>query len=374
MRRDPSPSIAIVLYACSGSLGHRVLAENYLGLLRAIGFDAIAVDVLQLDGRPTFHRYSELYFWVLKSVPALWRWLYRYWMRVPILDFIRQDVLPTRFTRTRRLLCSVKPDLVISTHPVSTGIVNNLKRRGQVKCPLWTAFSDWHVQRYWMFPEVTHYLVPLEEQRSELEQLGVRASRVSVVGMLLRQEYYKCLPRTIPVSLAKSSRSVLVIGGGKGWALESVLRQLRGTVANVVVIAGSSDRKRQIEQFLATQTYGQHWVILGFVDPLPYLVAADLVIAKPGGLSTAEILHLKKPLILVSAMPGHEEENARVLSEYGIPWVKQLDALPSLVNQYLTFGGPKVRALRSEEFTSPALVFQALQSNLPSFQFRTCSW
>jgi processive 1,2-diacylglycerol beta-glucosyltransferase len=287
-------------------------------------------------------------------------------MRVPVLDFIRQDVLPTRFTKTRQLLCSVKPDLVISTHPVSTGIVNNLKRRGHLKCPLWTAFSDWHVQRFWMFPEVTHYLVPLEEQRTELERLGVKAGRVSVVGMLLRKEYYNCLPRTILRSLGKSSRSLLVVGGGKGWALESVLRQLRGTFANVVVITGSNDRKQQIERFLAIQSYGQGWVILGFVDPLPYLAVADLVIAKPGGLSTAEILHLEKPLILVSAMPGHEEENALVLSQYGIQWVKQLEDLPSLVNHYLANGGPKVRKLRSEEFTSPALVFQALQSNFPS--------
>ena len=160
---------AVVLYACTGSLGHRVLAENYAEFLKSVGVEAMAVDVLQLDNRSTFRRYSKLYFWVLRFVPCMWRWLYRHWRMVPGIDVFRRDVLPRRFKVTQQLLCSAKPDLVISTHPVSTGIVSHLKKKGRIASPLWTTFSDWHVQPFWMFPEVNRYLVPLAQQRTALE-------------------------------------------------------------------------------------------------------------------------------------------------------------------------------------------------------------
>jgi processive 1,2-diacylglycerol beta-glucosyltransferase len=365
--RRSSSLRAIVLYACSGSLGHRGLAENYCQLLDSLGIQATVVDVLQLDRHRTFQWYSGLYFWVLKKIPELWRWFYRHWTKVPLLDFIRLDILPKRFVATSQFLCAVAPDLVISTHPVSTGIVSKLKKQGRITCPLWIAFSDWHVQPFWIFPEAARYLVPLSRQRIELKLLGVRAD-VNVVGMLLRKEYYEPLPPgTIPDSSTERSKIIVVISGGKGWALESVLGHLRDVAAKVYIIAGSSCRKTQIEKFLAAGSYGREWVILGFVDPLSYLHEADLVIAKPGGLSTAEVLQLAKPLLLVSAMPGHEEENAQVLSACGIRWVKRLEELPCLINQYLMFGAPPVRSLLNEQSASPALVFDALRTAFPDF-------
>lgn len=47
------------------------------------------------------------------------------------------------------------------------------------------------------------------------------------------------------------------------------------------------------------------------------MAAADVVVTKPGGLSTSEALGLGRPLLLTRPIPGHEEANARYLAAEG---------------------------------------------------------
>jgi processive 1,2-diacylglycerol beta-glucosyltransferase len=359
---------AIVLYACSGSHGHRVLAENYRDLLHSIGIDAIAVDVFTQEGRERFNVWISVYFRLLRVAPKLWRYLYSGWTRLPGIDFIRRWVMPRRFKKTQALLLSATPDLVLSTHPISTAVADFLKAREELVAPLWVAISDWHIQSFWVFPHVGRYLVPVPTQVETLKKSGVAAEIVTVVGMLLSQDYYTQVKTRDAareeLRINKSSKVVLITGGGKGWALEQIIEGTRNVQAECIVIAGSEKRKRELQRYLRKKKYVGDWTILGWVDPMSYLLASDLVVAKPGGLTTAEVLHLNKPLILCEAMPGHEEENGRVLNEIGVSWTQNVEELESLISNFFNHGYLNVRSglLDQNQCSnkSPQLVRQVL--------------
>jgi len=58
--------------------------------------------------------------------------------------------------------------------------------------------------------------------------------------------------------------------------------------------------------------------VFGFVNNMDELIdAADLVVTKPGGLTTTEILAKGKPMALVAPIPGQEQRNAEYLLEEG---------------------------------------------------------
>ena len=58
--------------------------------------------------------------------------------------------------------------------------------------------------------------------------------------------------------------------------------------------------------------------VLGFVDEMPrYMAAADLLLGKPGGLTTSEALAAGLPFAVVSPYPLQEEANANMLLERG---------------------------------------------------------
>ena len=48
------------------------------------------------------------------------------------------------------------------------------------------------------------------------------------------------------------------------------------------------------------------------------MACADLVITKPGGLTTSECLAMQLPMIVNSPIPGQEERNADFLLEQGV--------------------------------------------------------
>ena len=64
---------------------------------------------------------------------------------------------------------------------------------------------------------------------------------------------------------------------------------------------------------------------------------ADIIITKPGGLTTTEVLTLKKPLLLVSPIPGNEDANVTFVesNNYGL-YVFNLNFLAEKISDVLS--------------------------------------
>ena len=64
---------------------------------------------------------------------------------------------------------------------------------------------------------------------------------------------------------------------------------------------------------------------------------ADLVVTKPGGLTTSESLASHLPMIIINPIPGQEEENAEFLESKGIAiWIKKSDNAEEIINDLLS--------------------------------------
>jgi processive 1,2-diacylglycerol beta-glucosyltransferase len=60
-------------------------------------------------------------------------------------------------------------------------------------------------------------------------------------------------------------------------------------------------------------------LVLGFYDQMPKLYTiADIFISKPGGLSTAEALYYRLPILVTHWLPGQEELNIHYLLSKGL--------------------------------------------------------
>jgi processive 1,2-diacylglycerol beta-glucosyltransferase len=83
----------------------------------------------------------------------------------------------------------------------------------------------------------------------------------------------------------------------------------------VVVVCGHNDELRR-ELAVIDCRHPTH--IFGFVTNMQDLMAAsDLVITKPGGLTTSEALALGRPIFVLHPIPGQEAANSDFLLESG---------------------------------------------------------
>jgi processive 1,2-diacylglycerol beta-glucosyltransferase len=77
--------------------------------------------------------------------------------------------------------------------------------------------------------------------------------------------------------------------------------------------------------------------VLGYAANMHELMAiADLIITKPGGLTSSEVLAMGKPLFIVNPIPGQEAANSDFLLEHGAAAkVNRVEDLPYRLEQLL---------------------------------------
>jgi processive 1,2-diacylglycerol beta-glucosyltransferase len=97
--------------------------------------------------------------------------------------------------------------------------------------------------------------------------------------------------------------------------LQQVLRV--ETPVEVAVVTGRNDElRRQLERIKAPERH--RLVVKGFTDKMDELMAvADLVVSKPGGLTTSEVLASGAAMAVVNPIPGQESRNSDFLLENG---------------------------------------------------------
>jgi processive 1,2-diacylglycerol beta-glucosyltransferase len=125
--------------------------------------------------------------------------------------------------------------------------------------------------------------------------------------------------------LTPDRTTVLVSAGGFGVgpveALVHTLLELQHPVQLVVICGRSEPLKRKLAE-LARARPGDLMPalhVVGYTTAMDeYMAAADLLVGKPGGLTSSEALARGLPLAIVRPIPGQEERNADHLLEAGV--------------------------------------------------------
>jgi processive 1,2-diacylglycerol beta-glucosyltransferase len=204
--------------------------------------------------------------------------------------------------------------------------------------------TDFAIHGFWIHNNIEGYCVATEAMRDVLVARDVGSAQIEVTGIPVDPRFARTdesleLLRE-RLGLPVDRHVALMMGGGLGIGpLEQMLHSLDAVEAPIsaVVIAGRNSRvERRVLEAAETVNYPVR--VLRFVaNVFDYMHAADVFVTKPGGLSTAEALAAEVPMVLCKPIPGQEERNVRVLSEWGAALrVSALDELPRALTTVLT--------------------------------------
>ncbi len=105
-----------------------------------------------------------------KHLRFIWGWLYR-WGHFAILPF-RVFIAGLIPTRQKLFIDEYQPDMVITTQTTASGSIAYLKKRQLYRGLFGIAFSDYHLHRYWLYPQADFYLANIEEQKQTILNLS----------------------------------------------------------------------------------------------------------------------------------------------------------------------------------------------------------
>jgi len=281
-----------------------------------------------LDFVPKLYRqlYLKSYVRLVERAPDLWSYVFKKTDNPALLrklTRVRRSLAKWKAARFIRQMRGFKPDVVLCTHYMPLEIVGRLKAKGRGRfSPLTVSVvTDFEAHALWMEPGVDLYCVAVEETKARLVARGAAAENVLVTGIPIARKFSLAVePTTVRrrLGLRDDLPVLLVLGGGLGLGpVAMVLRELNklATAVQVVVVCG---RNEELRRELATLECRHPTHVLGFVTAMHEIMAvADLVLTKPGGLTTSEALAMGKPLFVLNPIPGQEAANSDFLLGHG---------------------------------------------------------
>lgn len=320
----------ILILSASAGAGHLRAAQAVELALREMLPSAHVrnLDVLELTNALFRRLYGRAYLDMVNHTPHVLGYFY---------DLLDQ---PSRSGRNRgdrfrlaleklnlrnfiRLLQGEHWDLVINTHFLSAEIIASLRKQGKLQLPQVTVTTDFDTHRLWVNQPCEHYFTATPEGAQYLHSWGVPAGDTTVTGIPIHPLFSKaksraeCLAR---LGLAGDRPVVLQLAGGFGVGPIEKLSQALLAVTrpiDLVVIAGrNQEAKAGLEKLPVP---AQHRMkVVGFTDQMDeWLAVADLVVSKPGGLTTSETLARGAVMVIVNPIPGQEARNSDFLLENG---------------------------------------------------------
>ena len=336
----------ILIISASIGGGHvaaaRALETAFKGYVETHGadLDVQHVDLLDYTTAPFRRLYRQTYFDLVKRAPEFVDWLGKRLDRSPSEKRTRQERAVARLVRLisyhlPRLIERYQPDVIVHTHFLAPEVLSTrlapdiLRLRGSSQdIPQVVVITDFFAHSLWLQPKIAKYFVASEDVAVHVEASGVEAERVVISGIPVDPRFAKLESKqSARRSLGMSESRDLLIFMASGLDERTLQRSLESLDAlrwpvSAVVICGRSPQLVKIAQEVAsrapTDDSRVDFKVLGFSDDIPrYMAAADLLVGKPGGLTTSEALAAGLPFGIIEPYPIQEEANTSFLLEYG---------------------------------------------------------
>jgi processive 1,2-diacylglycerol beta-glucosyltransferase len=234
-----------------------------------------------------------------------------------------------------------KPDAVLCTHYLPLETLAHLRTKKDGIRPMAVSIvTDFEAHALWMEPCVDLYCVAAEETKARLVARGAAPENVVATGIPISARFSsKPDPKAVRqrAGLRDDQPVLLVPSGGFGMGpVGQILAELDKIERpfQTIVVTG---RNELLRRELAAQDRKHPTHVLGYASNMHELMAvADLIITKPGGLTSSEALAMGKPLIIINPIPGQEAANSDFLLERGAAAkVNRLEDLPYRLEQLL---------------------------------------
>jgi processive 1,2-diacylglycerol beta-glucosyltransferase len=349
----------VLFLSASVGVGHLSAANAVAAALHRIepGARTPVVDSYKYAALVVSRVVSDGYLQMVKTIPQMYRYIYDRAERARDVGPLRTWAHQFTASNLRPLILREQPDAVVCTHAFPCGAMAEYKRSFLDAPPVVGIVTDFAVHGFWIHDNVDGYVVATEAIRDALTARGVAAESISVSGIPVGREFARSDENRDALrerlDLPRDRLVVLLMGGGLGIApLERMMRALqsiRVPVAAVVVTGRNKRTQRRV--MMAAEGVSYPVRALTFVDNVyDYMHAADALVTKPGGLSTAEALVAQIPMVLCKPLPGQEERNARILVEAGAAIrTRRLEELPRALETVLMDAGKRERMIEAAQ-------------------------
>lgn len=311
---------------CSTGEGHNSAAHALETALLNEGISCEIADPVSFQSERMKHAVSSVYNNIIKKTPSVFGAIYKlgdfysskklpspvYWANAQYADTLKAYILDNGF------------DTVVCTHLYGMEVMTAIRQDPNFTIPCYGVLTDYICIPFTDETHLDGYFVPNEDARQELISKGMPAEKVFSTGIPVNKafsDHVDQMSARVQLDIPKDKKVFLVMTGGIGCEnmmglCDKLLRSLRSDGLIYVLVGKNENLKKTLDD--KYRSTGQLQTI-SFTRQVPlYMAASDVLISKPGGLSSTEAAVANIPMVHVHAIPGCETYNAHFFSENGL--------------------------------------------------------
>lgn len=305
----------ILLLSANTGEGHNSTAKALMEVLQEKGATCQIQDCLSFLS-PGFSRFiSECHVKIYQHGASVFDAGYRFMEYTAKADSISPvyEILGLGAGKLRDLIIEDDFDAVVCVHPFAGAMITEVRKSWAMEVPTVLIATD-----YTCSPTVEHcavdtFIVPAEEISGEFTLAGIAKDRQYICGIPVRQAFYAQGSKTEArqsLELPQEGTVVLLMCGSMGCGpIQKIAEQTLEQMPEDSTMVAFCGRNEKLRQELS-QVEDPRLRVLGYVQTVPqYMDAADLIITKPGGLSSTEAANKHIPMVFINAVGGCESRN-----------------------------------------------------------------
>ena len=357
----------LIFYASYGG-GHLNAAKsiNDYIISNYPNYDVELIDCMKYVNKTIEKLTTAAYREMAKKAPWAWGKIYSDSQKGPLahLSSRSNKIMAIKLLR---LLREKQPDVIISTHPFGSQMCSYLKRKNKITAKIATIMTDFSPHDQWLVGHkfTDYFFVANDKMKNYLISKGITENKISATGIPISNRFLKTYNKKEILdtyNLSEDKFTVLFFGGGEfglgktktAEIFESFVQESLKEKIQIIAIAGKNPKmKASFKEIVSkysvnttttnttdttdTTDITNNVKILEFTNQVPELMSiSDLVVTKPGGLTTSESLASHLPMLIINPIPGQEEENAEFLEDKGIAiWLRKNDDSKLIIENLL---------------------------------------
>lgn len=320
--------------------------------------EVLMMDCIEYINRIINKLTTKAYSDMSKNAHWVWKQIY-YSAEKGTVSKISNTVNRLMAIKLNKLLKEISPELIISTHPFSSQMCAILKKKEKINCKLATVLTDYAPHNQWIINSefVDYYFVAHEGMRKILVDKNVDKRKIHVTGIPLSNRFlahYDKQSILEELGLKQNKTTILFFAGGEyGFGKDKTFNILKTLIEKfenlqIVAISGKNVKiKEKFEELVEENDVSEKVKVLSYTNKVAEIMSiSDLVISKPGGLTTTESLASGLPIVVINPIPGQEEENAEFLekNKVGI-WIRRKDNVEEKLREIL-YSNDKIKKMK----------------------------
>ena len=298
----------ILVLTCSTGGGHNSCAKYIKEEFDLNNIECDVKDFFDIVGSKLSKKVEKIYIASTKGNGKAFKYIYKLGetynktdLKSPVYELVKLSK-----NKIYDYITENKYDIIICTHLFPSMAITKLKKDGK-NIKLINVATDYSYIPFWNETNPDYFVIPHESLKKEFIKKGMDEKIFLPFGIPVSTNFQKV--KNI-VKVPKDKDIVLLSSGSMGFGkMDKIVKKLLKQIPNIYLIVVCGNNKKMYNKL--SKIKNENLCVKGFINNMnEYMKVSKIILSKPGGLSTSEIVTLNKPLNLIMPIPGIENYNA----------------------------------------------------------------